>query len=132
MAVWYKTGVQKLSGAVFCTVITVYSEGTGRKLMLLLYLKIYGCLLKQANKNFRVFKKPDFSKKSGFSETFMPENLWNLTYIPKSNFSFSSFRVRGCICSSPISPAENQRASNASSPGFSSPLTYHAFRSITT
>jgi len=36
---------------------------------------------KQANKNFRVFKKPDFSKKSGFSENFMPENLWNLTYI---------------------------------------------------
>jgi len=30
---------------------------------------------KQANKNFRVFKKPDFSEKSGFSENFMPENL---------------------------------------------------------
>ncbi len=35
---------------------------------------------KQANVIFRVFKKPDFSKKSGFSENFMPENLWNLTY----------------------------------------------------
>jgi len=41
-------------------------------------LKVW--LFKQANKNFRVFKKPDFSKKSGFSENFMPENLWNLTY----------------------------------------------------
>jgi len=26
---------------------------------------------KQANKNFRVFKKPDFSEKSGFSENFL-------------------------------------------------------------
>jgi len=34
---------------------------------------------KQANKNFGVFKKPVFSEKSGFSENFMPENLWNLT-----------------------------------------------------
>jgi len=34
---------------------------------------------KQAKKSFRVLKKPDFSEKSGFSENFMPENLWNLT-----------------------------------------------------
>ena len=34
---------------------------------------------KQANKKFCVLKKPDFSEKSGFSENFMTENLWNLT-----------------------------------------------------
>jgi len=34
---------------------------------------------KQENKNFRVFKNRIFPKKSGFSENFMPENLWNLT-----------------------------------------------------
>jgi len=34
---------------------------------------------KQATEIFRVFKKPDFSEKSGFPENFMPENLWNLT-----------------------------------------------------
>jgi len=28
-----------------------------------------------ANKGFRVFKKPDFSKKSGFSENFMPKKF---------------------------------------------------------
>ncbi len=43
---------------------------------------------KQANKNFRVFKKHYFSKKTGFSENFMPENLWNLVYALAENQKF--------------------------------------------
>jgi len=32
--------------------------------------------------SLRVFKKPDFSEKSGFSEKIMSENIWKPAYFP--------------------------------------------------
>ncbi len=41
--------------------------------------------ISRQTKVFVYSEKPDFSEKSGFSENFMPENLWHLTYdAPKS------------------------------------------------